>query len=496
MSPYNHLEDHFARIGNLDDAVGLLHWDMSTIMPKGGAGARAEQMATLRRLRHSLVAAPEVADLLNEAEANNNLAPWQEANLAEMRRAQIHASAVEGKLIEALSKACAACEMIWREARPAADFARVRPALTEILRLGREVAAAKAEILECSPYEALLDEWEPGGRTHAIDPVFDDLANFLPDFTDQVLEAQAKSPPARLPKGPFPAEKQRMLGEKLMAKLGFDFERGRLDQSHHPFCGGATDDVRITTRYDENDFVEGLMAILHETGHALYEFGLPKDWQRQPVGRARGMAMHESQSLLIEMQACRTKEFMMYAAPLMRKAFGGRGPDWGASNLHRLYTRVQRSFIRTEADEVTYPAHVILRYRLEKAMVVGDLEIADLPGAFNDGLEALLGIRPPDDAKGCLQDIHWYAGAWGYFPTYTLGAIAAAQLFEAAKKANPEILPSIGRGDFAPLLTWLRTNIHSKGSLQSMPDLLVAATGRKLDPETYKSHLKERYLNT
>ena len=496
MSPYSHLEDHFARIGNLDDAVGLLHWDMSTIMPKGSAGARAEQMATLRGLRHSLVAAPEIADLLDEAEANNNLAPWQEANLAEMRRAQIHASAVEGKLIEALSKACAACEMIWREARPAADFARVRPALTEILRLGREVAAAKAEILGCSPYEALLDEWEPGGRTQAIDLVFDDLAKFLPDFTDQVLESQAKSPPARLPNGPFPAEKQRMLGEKLMAKLGFDFERGRLDQSHHPFCGGATDDVRITTRYDENDFVEGLMAILHETGHALYELGLPKDWQRQPVGRARGMAMHESQSLLIEMQACRTKEFMKYAAPLMRKAFGGRGPDWGASNLHRLYTRVRRSFIRTEADEVTYPAHVILRYRLEKAMVVGDLEIVDLPGAFNDGLEALLGIRPPDDAKGCLQDIHWYAGAWGYFPTYTLGAIAAAQLFDAAKKADPEILPSIGRGDFTPLLTWLRANVHSKGSLQSMPDLLIAATGRKLDPETYKAHLRARYLNT
>lgn len=494
MSPYHHLEDHFARIGNLDDAVGMLHWDMTTIMPRGGAGARAEQMATLRRLRHSLVAGPEVADLLNEAEASNSLAPWQEANLAEMRRAQIHAAAVEGKLIEALSKACAACEMIWREARPAADFACVRPALSEILRLGREIAAAKAEKLGCSPYEALLDEWEPGGRTQDIDPIFDDLADFLPGFTDQVLETQAKSPPARLPKGPFPAEKQRALGEILMARLGFDFERGRLDQSHHPFCGGATDDVRITTRYDENNFVEGLMAILHETGHALYELGLPKDWQRQPVGRARGMAMHESQSLLIEMQACRTKEFIKYVAPLMRKAFGGRGPDWGAANLHRLYTRVRRSFIRTEADEVTYPAHVILRYRLERAMVSGDLEIADLPGAFNDGLEALLGIRPPDDAKGCLQDIHWYAGAWGYFPTYTLGAIAAAQLFDAAKKADGQILPSISRGDFAPLLTWLRTNIHSKGSLQSMPDLLIAATGRALDPATYKAHLSARYL--
>ena len=494
MTPYSQLETHFARIGNLDDAVGLLHWDMSTVMPRGGAGARAEQMATLRGLRHSLIAGPEVADLLSAAEASNSLTTWQQANLAEMRRGQIHAAAVEGKLIEALSKACGTCEMIWRDARPAGDFKAVRPVLTEVLRLGREFGAAKAEKLGCSPYEALLDEWEPGGRAETIDIVFDDLADFLPGFINDVLDNQAKSPAARLPEGPFSAEKQRILGEKFMARLGFEFDRGRLDQSHHPFCGGATDDVRITTRYDESDFVEGLMAILHETGHALYELGLPKDWQRQPVGRARGMAMHESQSLLIEMQACRTREFMKYAAPLMRKAFGGKGPDWSAANLHKLYTRVRRSFIRTEADEVTYPAHVILRYRLEKAMVAGDLEIADLPGAFNDGLEAILGIRPPDDSKGCLQDIHWYAGAWGYFPTYTLGAIAAAQLFDAAKKSNKEILPSIGRGDFAPLLTWLRANVHSKGSLQSMPDLLKAATGRALDPETYKAHLKARYL--
>ncbi|MHA1537152.1 MAG: carboxypeptidase M32 [Alphaproteobacteria bacterium] len=494
MTAYRQLEDSFARIGNLDDAVGMLHWDMTTIMPRGGAAARAEQMATLRGLRHSLVTGPEVADLLDEAEAGNSLAPWQQANLTEMRRVQIHAAAVEGRLIEALSKACAECEMIWREARPAADFAAVRPALSEVLRLAREIGAAKAERFGGSPYEALLDEWEPGARTQAIDAVFDDLADFLPGFTDQVLQAQAKSPKARLPKGPFPAAKQRALGEKFMARLGFDFTRGRLDQSHHPFCGGATDDVRITTRYDESNFVEGLMAILHETGHALYELGLPRDWQRQPVGRARGMAMHESQSLLIEMQACRTKEFMRYAAPLMRKAFAGKGPDWSAANLHRLYTRVQRSFIRTEADEVTYPAHVILRYRLEKAMVAGELEIAELPEAFNDGLEALLGIRPPDDARGCLQDIHWYAGAWGYFPTYTLGAIAAAQLFEAAKKSEPDILPAIAHGDFTPLVSWLRANVHSQGSRHSMPELLKAASGRALDPETYKAHLKARYL--
>jgi carboxypeptidase Taq len=279
-----------------------------------------------------------------------------------------------------------------------------------------------------------------------------------------------------------------------MAAVGFDFEHGRLDTSLHPFCGGVPDDVRITTRYDEADFSSALMAVLHETGHALYERGLPADWRLQPVGQARGMSVHESQSLLIEMQACRGPEFIGFAAPLIREAFGGDGPAWQADNLTRHYHRVGRGLIRVDADEVTYPAHVILRYRLERAMLAGDLPLADLPAAWNEGLEALLGIRPPDDRLGCLQDIHWYDGAWGYFPTYTLGAMSAAQLYAAAQAAVPEIPEAIGRGDFAPLLGWLRENVHAKGALLSTDELLTAATGRPLDPEVFKAHLRARYL--
>ncbi len=238
----------------------------------------------------------------------------------------------------------------------------------------------------------------------------------------------------------------------------------------------------------------GLMGVLHETGHALYDHGLPAVWRHQPVGEARGMALHESQSLLIEMQACRSREFIAFAAPRMKAAFNGSGPAWEADNIHRHYTRVERAFIRVDADEVTYPAHVILRYRLERAMLAGDLAVTELPGAWAEGMGELLGLTPRDDAEGCLQDIHWYDGAWGYFPTYTLGAMAAAQLFAAARTARPEVPGALAEGDFGPLMGWLRDNVHAKGSLMSTDDLLAAATGAPLTADAFKAHLTDRYL--
>jgi carboxypeptidase Taq len=237
------------------------------------------------------------------------------------------------------------------------------------------------------------------------------------------------------------------------------------------------------------------MGVLHETGHALYERGLPTVWRRQPVGDARGMAMHESQSLLVEMQACRSREFTGFLAPLLREAFAGEGPAWETENLYQLNTRVKRSLIRVDADEVTYPAHVVLRYRLERALIGGELTLRDLPAAWAEQMQALLGIAPPDDRSGCLQDIHWYDGAWGYFPAYTLGAMIAAQLFDAAKRADPAILSGIAHGDFAPLLAWLRANVHGHGSLHSTAALVERATGRPLDARVYERHLKSRYLD-
>jgi carboxypeptidase Taq len=384
--------------------------------------------------------------------------------------------------------------MVWRKARPDSDFAMVEKPLAEILALVREQAAAKADAFGLPPYEALLDQYEPGARTASIDALFDDLGGFLPDFLQKVLDRQAAVSPPVAPEGPFDIGEQRALAVRLMEHIGFDFDHGRLDISLHPFCGGVPDDVRITTRYFEHDFAQSLMGVLHETGHAMYERNLPAAWRLQPVGEARGMAMHESQSLLVEMQVCRGPEFLGFAAPLMRDAFSGEGAAWDTRNLSRLYTKVEPGFIRVDADEVTYPAHVILRYRLERALIAGDMRIADIPTAWNEGMEELLGITPPSDREGCLQDIHWFHGSFGYFPTYTMGALAAAQIFAAATKAEPGIKPAISRGDFAPLMRWLAANIHGRASIGSTDDILTEATGAPLGTAAFKTHLEARYF--
>lgn len=494
MTAYSDLAAHFGKISALSNAIGILHWDNAAMMPKGAADTRAESMALLAVLHHDMATDPRVGDLLDAADTENDLGEWERANVREIRRLWTVETALPPELVAASSKAVSACEMRWRSAREENDFVGLLPFLAEVLRLQREIGQAKGAKLGLGSYDALLNDYEPGGRAEKIDLLFDDLAAFLPGFLEEVLAVQARRPADPALEGPFPVETQRSLGLRLMAALGYDFERGRLDVSTHPFCGGADNDVRITTRYDEADFTSSLMGVLHETGHALYEQGRPSGYMNQPVGQARGMSVHESQSLLIEMQACRSKEFIAFAGPIMREAFGGSGAAWSEDALRRRYTKVARGFIRVDADEVTYPAHVILRYRLERAMIAGDLALADLPGAWGDGMTELLGVAPPNDRLGCLQDIHWPSGGWGYFPTYTLGAMTAAQLFDAAKTADPDILPAIGRGEFSPLIAWLRANVHGQGSLLQTDELLTRATGRPLDAAVFKAHLKKRYL--
>jgi carboxypeptidase Taq len=489
---YRTLEERFKRLSDIVGALAVLEWDHQVMMPRGGNEARAEQFATLRQIAHEVLTDATTGALLGEAETQAaDLDPWQRANLREMQRSYARAVALDPALVAALARATARAEMTWRDARAKADFAALAPALAEVVRLTREEAAAKAGALDLPPYDALLDGYEPGLRAAQIDALLDPLAAFLPDFLEQVLARQ----PAPLPiQGPFDPAAQMALGRRLMAQLGFDFERGRLDESMHPFCGGVPDDIRLTARYEAADVASGLMAVLHETGHALYNAGLPLAWRRQPVGEARGMAVHESQSLLIEMQVCRSPAFLGWLAPLLAATFGRDDQALSADNLYRRAIHVARGFIRVDADEVTYPLHVILRYRLEKAMLAGDLEVADLPGAWNEGMRELLGLTPPDDRRGCLQDIHWSVGAIGYFPCYTLGAIMAAQLFESASAAEPDMLPAVGRGDFSPLLGWLRANVHEQGSLLDMPELLTRATGRPLELQPFLDHLRARYL--
>lgn len=494
MTAYSDLSAHFGRIAALSNAVGILQWDSDTMMPNGAAETRAESMALLRVLRHGMATDARIGDWLGEAEGDGSLGDWEKANLREIRRVWTVDTALPADLVEASSKAISACEMRWRQARAEADFTGLLPYLAEVLNLQRQIGKAKGEKLGLSPYDALLNDYEPDGSSAKIDALFDDLASFLPGFTQEVMAVQARRPASAALEGPFAVETQRALGLRLMAALGYDFERGRLDVSTHPFCGGSDNDVRITTRYDEADFTKALMGVLHETGHALYEQGRPQGYLSQPVGAARGMSLHESQSLLMEMQACRSRPFLAFAAPLMRESFGGSGPAWETEAMWHRYTRVAPGFIRVDADEVTYPAHVILRYRLEKALIADEMPLAELPTAWSAGMKDLLGLVVPDDRVGCLQDIHWPSGGWGYFPTYTLGAMTAAQIFDAACTAEPGILPGIGKGDFSPLVGWLRAHIHGKGSLLSTDALLTEATGRPLDASVFKAHLRRRYV--
>ncbi|MBY0337138.1 MAG: carboxypeptidase M32 [Acetobacteraceae bacterium] len=489
---YARLKDHNARLAALGEAAAVLHWDASAMMPRGGGAARGEQLAALAGTIHDLATAPWIADALAEAEAGGD---WDAANLALMRRAHLRATALPTELVEASARANSACEKVWRDAKATSDFARVRPYLEEVLRLQRETAAALAAATGLSPYDALMEGYQRGVTAAEVEPVFAAYEAFLREALPRAEEIQAKRGPALPLAGPFPAAKQRELCRDLSLRIGLEADHSRLDESLHPFCGGTPTDVRITTFYSEDDLAKALMGVLHETGHALYERGLPAAWSRQPVGEAAGMAAHESQSLIVEMQASRSDAFLSFLGPKLRALFGGSEAAYATANLAKLWRHVERGFIRVDADELTYPAHVILRFRLERALIGGDLAIGDLPGAWAEGLKALLGIVPPDDARGCLQDIHWHDGAFGYFPSYTLGAMAAAQLMKAARAAEPGLDAALARGDMAPLLGWLRANVHAHGSRLGFQDLLRAATGKPLDPRDFQDHLTARYLD-
>ncbi|MDE1906169.1 MAG: carboxypeptidase M32 [Rhodospirillales bacterium] len=488
MSAYEALKASFHRIACLDEASAMLSWDAAAVMPDGGAEARGEQMAVLAGLSHEFLCAQEIGENLAKAEAPEG---WDKQNLKLMQEAHLRATALPRDLVEAQVRAGRTCETIWRAARKANDFAAVREALAEVVKLTREGAKILGQALGLSPYDALMSQYQRGINAEQAGAIFARYEAFLREALPQAEALQAKRPQAALPLGPYPEAVQADLARKLAAGAGLNFNAARLDISAHPFCGGTPTDIRITTRYDEADFAAALMGVLHETGHALYEQNLPAAWARQPVGAAAGMAMHESQSLIVEMQAVRSDAYLSYLAPLATEAFGKEVTLAGLK--HRL-RRVERSFIRVEADEMTYPAHVLLRFRLEQALLSGELAVADLPAAWNEGLNALLGITPPDDARGCLQDIHWFDGAIGYFPSYTLGAMAAAQLMEAAREDLPEMDSALARGNLTPLTAWLAENVHQRGSSAGFNEILQTATGETLNPAHFEAHLTARYL--
>lgn len=494
MSAYATLEKRFSDMLTLSEVGAILGWDQAVIMSKAGAGARGRHFALLGRLRQEWMTAKDMASLI-EAAHGEQLDPWQSANLREMTRAYETESLIPASLVEALSEATTHSEMVWRQARSESDFNTLLPALDRVLDLTREAMAIRGEAQSCGVYEAAFSQFEPGLSLQHVNHLFTALESWLPEKIQEIIRHQGQWPKG-LPGGrTYAAEDQKAIGETLMRSLGFDFDAGRLDVSLHPFCGGISGDVRITTRYETDSFTDALMAVLHETGHAMYEAGLPADWHGQPVGNSRGMTVHESQSLFVEMQLCRSHAYLDYLSEQLKPVFGADDPACSPEFLRQTYHRVEPSLIRVMADEVTYPLHIILRTRLEQQLIEQTLLLKDLPEAWNESMRSLLGIVPANDAEGCLQDIHWPAGLFGYFPCYSLGALLAAQLGDVLRQDLPNIDDHARQGQFQPIMHWLKDTIHQQGCLLDTNDLIMQSTGQKLGVDAYQRHIERRYLS-
>ncbi|MDO9597481.1 MAG: carboxypeptidase M32 [Azoarcus sp.] len=491
-SAYAELVAAHARLYRFDHLAAILSWDRSTMMPPGGSAARAAADAELRGLIHGLRRAPRLAELIQRA-GDEALDDVERANLREMRRDWLEANALPETLASARALAGARCEHAWRSQRPANDWSGFLSNFREVVHLAREEAVHLADATGLAPYDTLLDRYEPGMRTAVLDRLFGALQTWMPDLVAHAQEAQ-RNMAVIVPAGPFPLADQRRLCHALMEVLGFDFSAGRLDQSAHPFTGGVAEDVRITTRYDERDFLPALNSTLHETGHARYAQGLPRAWLSQPLGRPRSYAIHESQSLLLEMQVGRSREFAEVLAPLLRTYLGERA-GFDADNLHRLLARVAPGRIRVSADEASYPAHVIVRYQIERALISGEIEAEDIPTLWDEKMLALLGVDTRGNyGDGCMQDVHWTDGAFGYFPSYTLGAMYAAQWFAEVRRTTPEIGSQIAVGNLQALFDWLDANIWSQASRWETSELVCRASGTDLDPAHFRAHLEARYL--
>lgn len=492
MSSFNELKKINEKLHNLSHLGSITGWDQQTMMPTGSNDARSKAMAEFRVLMHQISTDPKIAELISAA-TEEKLSESDAASLREMKRSYEQVTTLPEELVKAKSLAGSKCEHAWREQRTKNDWKGFLVNFEEVVKLSREEASIRSNKTGLTPYDSLVDLYEPGMNTEKLNSIFTDVKSWLPSLIEDIVEKQ-KSRNILEPKGPFSVEKQKELGLKVMKKLGFDFTRGRVDVSSHPFCGGVPEDIRMTTRYDETDFVQSLMGIVHETGHARYEQNLPKDYVSLPSGKARSMGIHESQSLFFEMQMGRGRPFLESIHKDIIAAFGDV-EEFKIDNLVNIYNRVEPGFIRVDADEVTYPAHVMLRYEIERDLINGKIEAKDIPEIWNELMSSYLGLDTKGNyAQGPMQDIHWTDGSFGYFPSYTLGAMYAAQQFSTVEKCHPNIHESIANGDYSDAFSWLKENIWEKGSLLLTDDLIKAATGESLNPSFLKNHLIKRYL--
>ncbi|MEI8038226.1 MAG: carboxypeptidase M32 [Verrucomicrobiota bacterium] len=483
--------DHARELAVIQSSAAVVGWDQETYLPPAAAAHRATQLAWLAARAHDRATSPDWQSALELAEAaDGGTDRCLTANLRELRRQFNRATQLPTELVSRESAASSLAKHAWADARQRADFAAFAPHLTTLLGIARE----KAELwgYAAEPYDALLEDYERGTSTAAVAELFDAMR---PEFRETAARAVAKSAARApgLPPGPYPIAAQQRLNAAIATSIGFDFQAGRIDTTAHPFCTTlGPRDVRLTTRYDEADFTSSLFGILHEAGHGLYEQGLPAAEFGLPSGSAVSLGIHESQSRLWENHVGRSRAFWIRWYPAAQHAF----PQLAAFPLDDFLAFIWRanfSPVRVEADEATYDLHILLRFGLERRLLNGSLAVADVPAAWNEDFLGLFGFTPENDAQGCLQDIHWAMGGLGYFPTYTLGNIHAAQLFAAARQV-PAIAAAIDQADYTPLLAWLRQAVHTHGATLDPADLIRQATGSPPSTRDYLAHLQSRYL--
>ena len=484
---YRDLISRWKEVGLLGSCAAVLGWDERTYMPKGGAVHRAEQQALLAGMIHERATAPEIGEFLSRIEEGDGVfetGSTPAVSLREIRREYDRRVKLPRSLVEALARTTTLAEHAWEEAREASAFEPFRPHLEEVVRLTQEVAAALK--VGDRAYDALLDGYEPGETSANLKKVFGALRNELVPLVAAIVDS-GRAPETSILTREYPVAHQEAFGKAAAEAIGFDFERGRLDVTAHPFCTGiGPGDTRITTRYDERQFGQAFFGILHETGHGHYEQGLDAAHAGTPMAEAVSLGIHESQSRMWENFVGRGRAFWEHFFP---KALG----DVSLGAFYSAINHVRPSFIRVEADEVTYNLHILLRFELEEALVEGELETADLPGLWNERFEHYFGMRPPDDARGCLQDVHWSAGLIGYFPTYTLGNLCGAQFFEQAREDLGDLDEQLAAGEFQPLLGWLRDKIHRHGKRYRALELVKKVTGKPLDHRALMAHLRTKF---
>lgn len=493
FAPYQNLLGRAREIALIDGASSLLGWDEETCMPAAALEFRAAQHAHLSGWTHRLFTAPEVGRWIEECEQHGFAAGSKAAaNTREWRRAYGRATKLPPELVEEFQSARSFAREAWVEARRKSEFPIFQPHLEKILALNRQMADRWG--FEVSRYDALLEGYETGARAAQLKILFAELRSEIVKLLSPAVE-RSRAVPATLLDGEYPVAAQQAFNREVAAAFAFDFNAGRIDTTAHPFCSGiGPGDCRMTTRYNEQDFTESLYGILHETGHGLYDQGLLIGDHGTPAGAAVSLGIHESQSRLWENHVGRSPYFWEHWHPAACRHFPSL-KQFSPEQITAAVNRVAPSFIRTEADEVTYDLHIILRFELELKLVEGELPVADLPSVWNAEFEKMIGLKVPNDALGCLQDIHWSHGSLGYFPTYTLGNLNASQLFRRAKHDHPGLESELRAGRYQTLLAWLREKIHAHGSCLKPPELMKLATGETTQAKYHLAHLREKFIS-